>query len=82
MLPYLEIKMSQKSASPLASLKLLPEETAVKVVLILCGHTSHFNLWEMMEFAGEHEIIMIYLPIPVTYYLQPLKGQQRDSKFN
>lgn len=73
------VRMSEKSAYVNAEIffdwlknHFLPRKPAGKVVLILDGHTSHCNLCEMLEFAEEHEIIMICLPAHTTHYLQPL----------
>jgi hypothetical protein len=73
------VYMNQKSAYISTSLFLtwlkthfLPRKPAGKVILILDGHWTHCNSVEMLEFADEHDIILLCLPSHTTQFLQPL----------
>lgn len=71
--------MSQKSAYVNNNIFLewlrdhfLPRKPDGKVLLILDGHASHSSSVEMLEFANQHDIILLCLPSHTTHYLQPL----------
>jgi hypothetical protein len=73
------VYMNQKSAYISTSLFItwlkthfLPRKPAGKVILILDGHSTHCNSVEMLEFADEHDIILLCLPSHTTQFLQPL----------
>lgn len=50
----------------------VPRKPAGKVLLILDGHASHSNDFEMLEYAKENDIIILCLSPNTTKYLQPL----------
>ena len=50
----------------------VPRKPPGKVLLLLDGHASHCNEFEMLEFAVENDILLLCLPPHTTKYLQPL----------
>jgi hypothetical protein len=49
----------------------LPRKPSGKVLLILDGHASHCNRFEMLDFARINDIVLLCLP-HTAKYLQPL----------
>lgn len=50
----------------------IPRKPPGKTILILDGHTSHRNCFEMLQYAEENDVIIICLPSHTTQALQPL----------
>lgn len=50
----------------------VPRKPPGKTVLILDGHSSHTNCYEMLNFADSNDIIVVCLPSHTTQALQPL----------
>lgn len=50
----------------------IPRKPEGKTILILDGHSSHCSNVEMLEYAIEHQIILLCLPPHTTQFLQPL----------
>ncbi|KAJ3639912.1 hypothetical protein Zmor_003240 [Zophobas morio] len=50
----------------------IPRKPPGKCILILDGHGSHMNSYEMLETAVENDVILLCLPSHTTHYLQPL----------
>lgn len=74
-----EVYMNKKSSYINAELffkwlkeHFMPRKPAGKTLLILDGHTSHSNAFEMLEFAENNDIIILCLPSHTTQALQPL----------
>jgi hypothetical protein len=60
---------------PGSVVKMSPKSAYVNTEIFFDWLKNHFcleNSPEMLEFADEHEIIMLYLPAHTTHYLQPL----------
>lgn len=73
------VYMSQKSAYINTDLMFtwlknhfIPRKPPGKVILILDGHASHCNSPGMLEYAEEHDVILLCLPSHTTQFLQPL----------
>lgn len=74
-----KVYMNQKSSFITSELffkwlkeQFIPRKPPGKTILILDGHTSHRNCFEMLEYAEEHDVILICLPSHTTQALQPL----------
>lgn len=50
----------------------LPRKPVGKCLLILDGHGSHMNSYEMLETAVQNDVILLCLPSHTTHFLQPL----------
>lgn len=50
----------------------VPRKPQGKTLLILDGHASHVNCYDLLEFAHQHDIIILCLPSHTTQALQPL----------
>lgn len=50
----------------------VPRKPPGKTILILDGHSSHRNSFEMLEYAEKNDVILICLPSHTTQALQPL----------
>lgn len=50
----------------------IPRKPAGKCLLILDGHGSHMNSYEMLETAVQNDVILLCLPSHTTHFLQPL----------
>lgn len=73
------VRMSQKSAYITSEIFLdwlkthfTPRKPPGKVLIVLDGHTSHTSCLETLEFAEEHDIILLSLPPHTSHWLQPL----------
>ncbi|XP_056645093.1 uncharacterized protein LOC130450623 [Diorhabda sublineata] len=77
--PGSNVYMNQKSSYINAELFLkwmkehfIPRKQDGKVLLILDGHSSHSNSYEMLQLASENDVIILCLPSHTTQALQPL----------
>ncbi|XP_054706771.1 uncharacterized protein LOC129216581 [Uloborus diversus] len=50
----------------------VPRKPQGKTLLILDGHASHLNCYDLLEFADNNDIIVVCLPSHTTQALQPL----------
>jgi hypothetical protein len=50
----------------------VPRKPPGKTLLILDGHASHVNCYDLLEYAESHDIIILCLPSHTTQALQPL----------
>jgi hypothetical protein len=50
----------------------LPRKPSGKVLLILERHASHYNDFEMLDYARSNDIVLFCFPPHTTKYLQPL----------
>ena len=50
----------------------LPRKPTGKCILILDGHGSHMNSYQMLETAVQNDVILLCLPSHTTHFLQPL----------
>jgi hypothetical protein len=51
---------------------LFPRKSSGKVLIVLNGNSSHVSDFDILDFANENDVVVLFLPSHSTHNLQPL----------